>query len=100
MARKGDQARQDVMMKILSTFAGSFISDKKVYVTAVEGGEPIQFAITLTMPKVPVASSSGEVSVANHDWSDTSATVNIPVEISAEDDAKVNALMERLGIKD
>lgn len=99
MARKGDQARQDVMMKILSTFSGSFISDKKVYVTAMEGGEPIQFAIALTMPKVPVANSNGTASEGNHDWSEALA-IATPVEISAEDDAKVNALMERLGIKD
>lgn len=98
MARKGDQARQDVMNKILAVFPGSFIADKKVYVNVLEGGEEIQFAISLTMPKVPVV--NGNASTGNHDWSGANTSAATPIEISAEEDAKVSALMERLGIKD
>lgn len=102
MARKGDQARQEVMNKIASAFENSFIQDKKIYVTAAEGGEAIQFAVSLTMPKVPISGSASSVNTSadgNHDWSDKSTT-STPVEISAEDSAKVEELMRRLNISD
>lgn len=100
MARKGDQARTEVTNRILEAFPGSFISEKKIYVNTIEGGEPIQFAIALTMPKIPVVNAAGGSDTAgNHDWSEN-ATTATPIEITPEDDAKVTALMERLGIKD
>jgi len=105
MARKGDQARQEVMNKILNAFDSAFIQDKKIYVSAVEGGEAIQFAVSLTMPKTPIAPPNGVTGVdaaGNHDFGSITAKPVVPAqtEISAEDEAKVNALMERLGIKD
>lgn len=102
MARKGDQARAEVMEKILRTFEGSFVQDKKIYVTAAEGGETIQFAVSLTMPKIPVSGSAPSVNTSadgNHDWSDKPATAT-PVEISTEDNTKVEELMRRLNISD
>lgn len=105
MARKGDQARAEVMTRIVNAFPGSFIQDKKIYVTAIEGGEAIQFAVSLTMPKTPVAGPDGSTGVdaaGNHDFSGTAAKPVTPTatEISPEDSAKVDALMARLGIKE
>lgn len=105
MARRGDQARQDVTNRILNAFAGSFVQDKKIYVNVLEGGEAIQFAISLTMPKTPVAgpaAGSGIDAAGNHDFSDMNTKPVMPTqtEISAEDSAKVDELMKRLGIKD
>lgn len=104
MARKGDQARSDVMNQIVSAFPGAFIQDKKIYVTANEGGEAIQFAISLTMPKTPVAGPAGGAgtdAAGNHDFSGASAKPVTPTatEITPEDEAKVDALMKRLGIE-
>lgn len=99
MARKGDAARAEVMERLLSAFDGAFLADKKVYVSVIENGEPIQFAISLTMPKVPVVAAGGAPTASNHDWSGESAPVAQPINISEEDSAKVEALMQKLGIK-
>lgn len=104
MARKGDQARSTVTNTILSAFPGSFVADKKIYVAAEEGGEAIQFAISLTMPKNPVANPGGgaptPVTGGSHDWSGGMAVpAATPIEIPKEEDEKVLALMERLGIE-
>lgn len=105
MARRGDQARQDVMNKILNTFDSAFVQDKKIYVSAIEGGEAIQFAISLTMPKTPVAVPTGETgfdAAGNHDFNSAAAKPVIPTQTQAspEDEAKVEELMKRLGITD
>lgn len=100
MARRGDTARQEVTNKIIGAFPGSFVQDKKIYVNVSENGEAIQFAISLTMPKTPIDGPSN-VEAGDYDFSNPTAKPVIPIakEISAEDDAKVTALMERLGIK-
>ena len=99
MARKGDAARAEVMERLLSAFDGAFLADKKVYVSVIENGEPIQFAISLTMPKTPVVAAGGVPAASNHDWSAESVQAAQPINISEEDSAKVNALMQKLGIK-
>ena len=108
--KKGDVARQDVMDTIIKAFkdidALETVQDKKVYVWAQDGagGEKIQFAISITAPKTPVL-AGGEVGGNEGAWSDapktgTAATSSpAPVELSAVDKAKVQELMEKLGVK-
>ena len=55
MAKRGDAARAEVMSTITNAFAttGNLVGtiDKKIYVTADDGGEILQFAISITMPE-------------------------------------------------
>lgn len=115
MARRGDTAREHIQNTIIATFGDDFVAvqDKKIYVMADDGsGEKIQFAISLTMPKVPVGAAPAPA--ASHNW-DTDAEAAIPhnwdsapsaaassaapqTEVSAEDKAKVDELLKTLGI--
>lgn len=104
MAKRGDQARESVKNTIIDAFTkdGNFVAfqDKKIYVQAKDGanGEIIQFAISMTMPKTPIA-ATGTADPAN-DWRDESSTViNTPTELSPEDKEKVHELMRRLNIE-
>lgn len=86
--RRGDAAREAVKDKILSTFKDSFVQDKKIYLWENDGpgGELIQFAITMTMPKAPVGRTG------------ISETKEDKVELTEEDQKTVEELMKRLGI--
>ena len=102
MAKKGDQARESVKNIIIDAFASknSFVAfqDKKIYVQVPDGpnGEVLQFAITMTMPKVPVVAIQTNDTAA--DWmNDPPEVSQTPVELTPEDEAKVQELMERLG---
>lgn len=103
MAKRGDAARQNVMDIICKAFGEDFvgIQDKKIYVWAQDGvnGEKIQFAVSITMPKTPIAgggdnapstSSSGGVSAP--------ATEFTPTELAPEDKAKIEDLKRKLNI--
>lgn len=97
MARRGDGARQNVIDIITKAFGDDFVcvQDKKIYVTSrdTEGGEPIQFAISMTMPKVPVEAGNNSSGSA-----ETSTVTAAPAELSDTDKAKVADLMRKLGI--
>lgn len=112
MAKKGDVARQDVMDTIIKAFKDidsyCCTADKKIYVWAQDGagGEKLQFAVSITMPKTPVL-AGGEVSGNEGAWSDapktgtaasSTASSPAPVELSAADKAKVQELMRRLNV--
>ena len=98
--KKGDAAREAVRDKIINAFGSNYITtlDKKIYVKAKDGpnGEVLQFAITMTMPKVPVSADGAAPAVGNA--LTASASVVSPTELSAEDDAKVKELMAKLGV--
>lgn len=109
MAKRGDTARAAVLDTITNAFAsaGSLVGvvDKKIYVTADDGGEVLQFAISITMPKVPIAGT--EVgNPTNHAQSgDAPASPQVtaapqPIELSEDDKAAVAKLMAELGITD
>lgn len=53
---KGAEAKNNVTLKIQEAFGAAFIGvvDKKIYVLTEEGGEPVQVAIAMTCPKVPI----------------------------------------------
>ncbi len=97
MAKRGDSARQSVTKTIADAFGTNFvgIQDKKIYVQAEDGlnGEVIQFAISITMPKVPVTISNNMVK------GESKTQIITPTELSPEDQAKVKELMEKLGVE-
>ena len=109
MAKKGETARAVVTNTIAEAFAitGNLVGivDKKIYVTADDGGEMLQFAISITMPKTPIA--AGEVGSASTQVKSSDgaalpqiATAPQPIELSEDDKAAVAKLMEQLGITD
>lgn len=112
MAKRGDQARQSVMDAITTLFAekGDLegVQDKKIYVWAEDGpgGERIQYAISLTAPKVQVT-CGGTVPSNDGAWpvaTSTGPAANqvsaqpASVQLSAEDKAKVDELMKALDL--
>jgi len=97
LAKRGDTAREAVKNKIIEAFGEDFVAfvDKKIYVQASDGGEMIQFAIAMTMPKNPVeAGNNSNVSAAGG----SVAPVATPTELSTEDKEKVAGLMAKLGL--
>lgn len=108
MPKKGDSARETVKNTIIEAFnaTGNFVAfqDKKIYVTAKDGpaGEVLQFAITMTMPKVPVevgAQTTVSTNALEGSAGPVQNVVQTPVEISPEDKEQVARLKEMLGIK-
>lgn len=91
--RRGDYARSSIVNTIINAFGDNYVTtqDKKIYVNATDGakgGEIIQFAISITMPKTPIAAATSEAEI-----------------ISMEDanqmsEAKLKELKEILGMKD
>lgn len=103
MAKRGDAARQSVMDTICKAFGDNFvgIQDKKAYVFAQDGvnGERIQFAISITMPKTPIA--GGGDSMPSTASSEAPAATNFtPTELAPDDKAKIEELKAKLGITD
>lgn len=102
MARKGELARDNATKIIADAFGSNFVAiqDKKIYVWVDDGGEKVQFAISLTMPKVTV----GTAAPSSHDWTTSAEPAAAPqpvvqhTEMTAEDQAKVEELMKMLNI--
>ena len=105
--RKGDLAKQNITDTIIKAFGDDYEGtvDKKLYVWAQDGpgGERVQLAIAITMPKTPVT-CGGSVSGDEGAWSDapqsTPAASSTPVQtqLSTEDKEKVARLMAELGL--
>lgn len=97
--KKGDAAREAVKNKIIEAFGDDFagVQDKKIFINVKDGpgGEVVQMAISMTMPKTPigkVAASDGGA------FPSTTEQKPNPTELSDEDKSEVARLMERLGI--
>lgn len=101
---KGAIAKQEVIKKLQSTFGTDFLGefDKKVYVQALENGEMVQIAITLTCPKTPVAVSTAPVIKGDRmDFSDEATIIpigNTNTEITEEERQTVAEMMARFGL--
>lgn len=97
MAR-GNEAKLYVQDKIKEAFGEDYlgITDKKIYVLAPEDGEKIQIAIALTAPKNTV-SVSAPPKKDGIDF-EKAFTVNNDVEISPEERAHVQQLLNKLNL--
>lgn len=95
MAKKGEIARATAQKKIAEAFGEDFIGliDKNLYVWVTDGGaEKVQMKITLTMPKVQIAADAAQ-SVPEPEMSGGATP-------TAEDQHKIDELMDRLGLSD
>lgn len=99
--RRGDAAKDLITKTILSTFEGSFVSDKKIYISVKDGasGEVVQIAVSLTMPKTPIA-GGGDSTLSTSSFDTPSANSFTPTELAPEDKAKIEELKAKLGITD
>lgn len=99
--RRGDAAKDLITKTILSTFEGSFVSDKKIYISVKDGasGEVVQIAVSLTMPKTPIA-GGGDSTLSTSSSDTSSANSFAPTELAPEDKAKIEELKAKLGITD
>lgn len=102
MAKRGDAAREAVKDTIIKAFneTGDFVAflDKKIYVQAKDGpnGETLQFAITMTMPKVQVEAGAQTAGTPNQNGASAGVVINMPTKLSSEDKAQVEALKNKL----
>lgn len=104
MAR-GNIAKESVVTKMKSVFGEDWIGeyDKKYYVWAQENGERIQIAIALTCPKVPVEATAAPIT-GDFNFEDDAPSAVVaagsfqPADITDEERARVNDLMEKLGL--
>ena len=103
---KGNIAKDLVEKKIQAAFGADYVGtfDKKIYVTAMENGEKVQIAISLTCPKVPVMVDN-TVQIGDYNFEDptpsitTSATSTFtPAQITDEERKNIADLMARLGL--
>lgn len=91
------QVAKDYVTKVITDAFGDNIAgivDKKIYIWADDGGEKVQIAISMTMPKTFI----GKEPIGTANTTSTSAFSSTPTEMSAEDKAKVAELMARLGV--
>ena len=100
MARRGELARETASRIIIEAFGDKYVTtaDKKIYVEVNDGpgGELLQFAISMTMPKNTLTKTAA----AANDWSGpVAASVSTEAAISDEDRAKVQELMQELGLQ-
>jgi predicted ATP-binding protein involved in virulence len=86
---KGQQAKETIGNLIIETLGDKFITvqDKKIYCWEDDGGEKVQVAISMTVPKTFIEIDNCQaVSAASS-----------PIELNQEDKTKVNELLQRLG---
>lgn len=101
MTRRGDQAKENIRATIMKAFSDLnipiFTQDKKIYLNVPDGpgGEIVQIALSMTMPKVQIeAPAAGAPTSAS-----THAPAKTPVTLSDDDKAAVAQLMKNLGIE-
>ena len=104
---KGAEAKANVVKKLQAAFGADFVGeyDKKVYVWAMENGEKIQIAITMTCPKTPVGAVAptaldfgGDLDFENMGAPVIAQTSFEPAEISEDEKQTVADLMAKLGL--
>lgn len=102
---KGTIGKANVIKKIKEAFGTDFIGeyDKKIYVYTQENGERIQIALSLTCPKVQVEIANSPVT-GDFNFEDDAPSAVVaaggfqPADITDEERARVNDLMEKLGL--
>lgn len=95
--RRGDIAKQTVTDTIINAFGDKIagIENKKIYVNISEGDKVVQIAISLTVPKTPIAVSTG---IAFDEADQPRTTTHTPIDISPEDRIAVEMLNQKLHI--
>jgi hypothetical protein len=92
---KGQIAKETLGSIIIEAVGDKFVTvqDKKIYVNMDDGGETVQVAIAMTVPKTPIAAGSSTSSSSKENSAFTST------ELSPEDKAKVEQLKKLLNVE-
>ena len=94
---KGAVAKAEVENIIRNAFGKNFlgVADKKLYVQALEDGEMVQVAITMTCPKTPFGVVDGGM---NFDAAPAEPDVFQPAEMTNEETERVRKLIEKFNL--
>ena len=103
MAR-GQIAKDKVFAALQQAFGADYIGvvDKKAYLWVNDGGEKLQIAVALTVPKVQVGTVQN--ASAGFDFDEDAPTPVVaktsfePAEITQEEQDNIQTLFERLGL--
>jgi hypothetical protein len=92
---KGQTAKDTLGKIIIEAVGDRFITvqDKKIYVNMDDGGEMVQVAVSMTIPKTSIAAGSSAFS------SSKESSAFAPTELSPEDKAKVEQLKKLLNVE-
>lgn len=104
---KGAIAKEEIASKLAKLFGEDWIGevDKKYYLWAVENGERIQIAISMTCPKNYAAAAPAATAPATQtpkpaeegfNWDDAPQTA--APQITEDEKANIEKLMEQLGL--
>jgi hypothetical protein len=100
---KGSEAKDKVFAALAEAFGSDWIGvvDRKGYVMVKEGGEKLQIAVSLTVPKNPVGVVN-TTSSGGFDFSDEAPVIAPtkfePAEITQEEKDNIASMMARLGL--
>lgn len=102
MAR-GSVAKEKVIAKIKEVFGNDYIGENanKHYVWAMDSGERVQIAISLTCPKVPLVEANAGSFNGGIDFTQAPVLVNpepVVSEISDQEKQNLEEMMARLGL--
>ena len=103
MAAKGQMAKDKVFAALAEAFGPDWLGvvDKKGYLWVKEGGEKLQIAVSLTVPKNPVGVVN-TTSGGGFDFSDEAPVIAPtkfePAEITQEEQDNIATMMARLGL--
>lgn len=92
---KGSIAKENLMQSFIAAAGNNFIGeyDKKFYFWSTENGERVQVAVSMTVPKNPIAAST-ETTPTVSGANESSA----PVEMTVDEQETLTRLMKELGL--
>ena len=96
---KGSVAKDNLMKRFQDACGADYVGTedgKKFFFWSTENGERVQVAVTMTVPKTPFAGGSG-VAAAESNVIDFTGKASA-VEMSSDERATLNKLMEELGL--
>ena len=98
---KGNEAKAALIKRFAAAVGADYLGeqDKKYYFNSKENGEVVQIAISMTCPKTPVT-FNGHGGDLNFDEDDSVpvASGGSPVEMSEDEQATLERLMNELGL--
>lgn len=102
MAAKGSLAKEEVLQRIAREFGNDTVGiyDKKLYVNVMENGVPVQIAISLTCPKIPMGTVGKPTALNFEDTTipEVAPTQFEPAEFTTDERKTVEELMAALGL--
>lgn len=99
---KGNEAKAALIKRFAAAVGADYLGeqDKKYYFNSKENGEVVQIAISMTCPKTPVTFNGhgGDLNFDEDEPAPAPATSASPVEMSEDEQATLERLMNELGL--